>query len=442
MADKRSGRWRLARLGVFASGDFAFNLYWQSIMLYLLFYYTEVLHLPIEVAAATYLVASVWDGLISFAVGFIADQRYAARYFRRALIFGAAPLGLSFILAYWPPPGSGMLRLALILTGHLFLRTAYAWVNIPYLTMSARISTLSHERALVAGMRMLAGAAAGVVVATGTRHIGFWLTGDYDARSYSVSASLFALCATLLLIVVGLSYRDDALPPEHQAHTMPALLHAAFRNRAFTTLCGAMMAMTIAVTVLNKSVLYFFKYSVGDQNIGQLTLGSMMTMSAVAVPFWTFCARQIGVRALWLLTTVLCVCALMALLLLQPKGATSVALFLILIQGIIAGLNLAVWAMMPDTVEFGQAISGVRAEATLYGLLALFQRVAIGLGTGLLGFSLGSAGFVSGTHPTSATLTALRMAMILIPCVFFCLAGVIIFYNPLRRDTHDALVLR
>ncbi|MDE2042282.1 MAG: MFS transporter, partial [Alphaproteobacteria bacterium] len=173
MADKRSGRWRLARLGVFASGDFAFNLYWQSIMLYLLFYYTEVLHLPIEVAAATYLVASVWDGLISFAVGFIADQRYAARYFRRALIFGAAPLGLSFILAYWPPPGSGMLRLALILTGHLFLRTAYAWVNIPYLTMSARISTLSHERALVAGMRMLAGAAAGVVVATGTRHIGF-----------------------------------------------------------------------------------------------------------------------------------------------------------------------------------------------------------------------------------------------------------------------------
>jgi len=36
-----------ARLLLFAFGDFAFNLYWQSIMLFLLFYYTEALGLPV-----------------------------------------------------------------------------------------------------------------------------------------------------------------------------------------------------------------------------------------------------------------------------------------------------------------------------------------------------------------------------------------------------------
>ena len=35
------------RLLLFAFGDFAFNLYWQSIMLFLLFYYTDALELPI-----------------------------------------------------------------------------------------------------------------------------------------------------------------------------------------------------------------------------------------------------------------------------------------------------------------------------------------------------------------------------------------------------------
>jgi GPH family glycoside/pentoside/hexuronide:cation symporter len=40
-----------ARLALFAFGDFAFNLFWQSIMLFLLFYYTDALEIPIGVAA-------------------------------------------------------------------------------------------------------------------------------------------------------------------------------------------------------------------------------------------------------------------------------------------------------------------------------------------------------------------------------------------------------
>ena len=51
-----------ARLLLFAFGDFAFNLYWQSIMLFLLFYYTDALVIPIKLAATIYMVASIWDG--------------------------------------------------------------------------------------------------------------------------------------------------------------------------------------------------------------------------------------------------------------------------------------------------------------------------------------------------------------------------------------------
>src|SRR6185369_12805007 len=61
------------RLALFAFGDFAFNLFWQSIMLYLLFYYTDALELPIALAATTYMVASVWDGVANFAAGALVD---------------------------------------------------------------------------------------------------------------------------------------------------------------------------------------------------------------------------------------------------------------------------------------------------------------------------------------------------------------------------------
>ncbi len=81
------------RMLLFAFGDFAFNIFWQSVMLYLLFYYTDALDIPIKVAATTYMIASVWDGLASFAVGVLVDRRHATLKYGAIMIAGAVPLG-------------------------------------------------------------------------------------------------------------------------------------------------------------------------------------------------------------------------------------------------------------------------------------------------------------------------------------------------------------
>ena len=78
------------RLLLFAFGDFAFNLYWQSIMLFLLFYYTDALDLPIGVAATTYMVASIWDGIANFAAGLLVDRKQDSFRYGPLLAAGAA----------------------------------------------------------------------------------------------------------------------------------------------------------------------------------------------------------------------------------------------------------------------------------------------------------------------------------------------------------------
>src|SRR3954465_6809723 len=91
------------RLLLFAFGDFAFNLYWQSIMLFLLFYYTDAIDLPIAVAATTYMVASVWDGIANLIAGLLVDRGHARFRYGPFLVAGALPLGLTFVLTYVPP---------------------------------------------------------------------------------------------------------------------------------------------------------------------------------------------------------------------------------------------------------------------------------------------------------------------------------------------------
>jgi Na+/melibiose symporter-like transporter len=157
-----------ARLLLFAFGDFAFNLFWQSIMLFLLFYYTDALELPIAVAAATYMIASVWDGIANLIAGVLVDRKHDSFRYGPLLVVGAAPLGLSFVLTYLPPAASGGWAVASVFVAHLLFRTAYAGVNVPYLAMTARVSADPADRAFVAGMRMLFGTAAAVVVALAT----------------------------------------------------------------------------------------------------------------------------------------------------------------------------------------------------------------------------------------------------------------------------------
>src|SRR6476469_5605763 len=123
------------RLLLFAFGDFAFNLYWQSVMMFLLFYYTDSIDLPIGIAATTYMAASVWDGIANFGAGMILERRQSTIRYGALIAIGGVPLGLSFALMYLPPLAKGAAGIAIIFIAHLLFRTAYAAVNVPYLAM-------------------------------------------------------------------------------------------------------------------------------------------------------------------------------------------------------------------------------------------------------------------------------------------------------------------
>lgn len=420
-------RWRLF---AFAAGDFAFNLYWQSAMLYLLFYYTDALGITMATATAIYLAASVWDGAASFAVGAIVDRHGAGQGLRRALLIAAVPLGLSFVLTYLSPPFGGV---AFVLGGHLLFRTAYAAANVPYLALSARVSANPRDRALVAGLRMLAGTAAAVIVALGTVPVGGWLMRvPSGADAFFGAALLFAAVASVLLLAVGRTFRDAVQPAPAPRVPIRIALTDVARNRAFVTLAGAMVAMIVAAGTLDKSVLYYFKYVVGDEKAGQLALAQMMAVSAAAVPAWMLVARAIGVRRVWFAAVAIGAAGLAAFALIDLPGAGAAQAFLMLMQGAIVGLHFAFWALLPDTVEWGERTSGRRVEGTVFGLAALLQRFAIGVATAILGLSLGEAGFTANVAQAPAALGAMRLTIALVPLGFLLLSAVLMWLCPLR----------
>jgi len=425
---------------LFAFGDFAFNLYWQSIMLFLLFYYTDALNLPIGLAATIYMVASVWDGIANFTAGVLVDRRQASFRYGAFIVAGAVPLGLSFALVYLPPVGASFIGVASVLVAHLLFRTAYAAINVPYLAMSARISPDSNDRAFVAGMRMLFGTAASVVVALGTIPLGRWLTGSGAAQAYLAAAVIFALVGASILVWVGATYREAAKIERPLPSSLKAALLSLAGNRAFVALNAAMMAMIVAVTVLGKSVLYYFKYLLNDPEAGQLALASMGVVSAIAIPLWMLAGRFVGLRTLWLIATALAMFGLSAFAMIDVRTPFGMQLFLVIMQTIIVGLHFTFWAMLPNTIEFGELKTGLHVEGTVFGVAALLQRIAIGIATAILGWSFASAGYVANVRQSAETLGAMRETVALVPLFFLALSSIAMVFNPLGRGTHRRIV--
>lgn len=422
------------RLLLFAGGDFAFNLFWQSVMLFLLFYYTDALELPIGIAATIFMAASIWDGIANFVAGLVVDRRPSARGYGALLAAGGAPLAICFVLAYLPPLAPGWLGIASVALCHVLFRTAYAAVNVPYLAMSARISGDPNDRAFVAGMRMLFGTLAAVTVALGTVPVGEWLTGSRDpVRAFLFSAVLFAAVGTAILAVVGLRYRESAPQSRPSPGSVAQALRSLAGNRAFVTLSLAMMAMIVAVTVLGKAVLYYFKYVLDDPDGGQLALASMSIVSSIAVPLWMVAARALGLRAVWFLAAGAGIAALLLFASVDIGGSGPMQMFLIGIQVAIVGLNFVFWAMLPNTIEYGERTTGLHVEASVFGVASLLQRTAIGIATAILGWSFEDAGFIANVRQSAETVDAMRWTVAVIPLAFLALSCAAMALNPLGR---------
>ena len=109
-------------------------------------------------------------------------------------------------------------------------------------------------------------------------------------------------------------------------------------------------------------------------------------------------------------------------------------LFLVGMQVTSVGLNFVFWAMLPNTIEYGERETGLHVEGAVFGMAALLQRIAIGIATAILGWGFASAGYVANVDQTAETLERMRETIAFAPLLFLALSCVAMVLNPLGRE--------
>ena len=141
----------------YSLGDTASHFVWDLVGFWLLIFYTDIYGLTPALAGVIMFVGSIWDAIMDPVVGIISD-RTSSRWgkFRPYLLFGSVPYAILAVLAFTTPEFDLNGKFAYALITCLLLRTAYAFVNLPYSSLSAVMTNDSNERAGLNTYRFIA----------------------------------------------------------------------------------------------------------------------------------------------------------------------------------------------------------------------------------------------------------------------------------------------
>ena len=434
-------RLSFGRKAGFAIGDYACNLYWQSISLFLMYYYTDAVGLPAATAGFIYMIASIFDGAIDPIMGAVADRtRTRWGRYRPWVLIGALPLGLSFAGLYWKPAASGLGLTAIILATHLLFRVAYTAVSIPYCALTARITSSSAERNGLAGFRMFFATLAGLTVSFLTQPMVAYFGGGNEAAGFFYAACGIAAISTVILPLVFLNTREPALPSDSAPSPSLGDYWRSIRaNRAFWLVMVAVTSAALCSTIVGKSVLYYYKYFVHDEAAARYALSVKAAAGLVIIPAWVQVTKRTGKRGAWFLATGWALVGLAVFAFSDIRGAIGAGAMFLFLHTAILGLNMTYWSMLPDTVEYGEWRSGVRAESFIFGFGIFFQKVALGLAAGLMGLAFDLAGYRPNVEQSEATLWGIKHVITLFPAIGLAIASLAIWFHPLRRGEHERI---
>jgi GPH family glycoside/pentoside/hexuronide:cation symporter len=426
----------------FTVGDYACNLYWQSLSIFLLFYYTDVVGLSAAVAGSIYMVASIFDGAIDPFMGALADRtRTRWGRYRPYVLLGAVPLGLAFCLLYYKPPLVGAALAIAILAVHLVFRIAYTTLSIPYTALNARITSSTSERSTIAGFRMVFATLAGLTVAFATQPLVSAFGAGDAAKGFFWTAACFALAATAIFPLVFAFTREPAAQAESSLALRPLdYWRSVGRNRAFWMVMAGVTLGVMSSTTLGKSLLYYFKYVLHDEAGARYALSLNAALGLAAIPAWVFYTRFVGKRAAWLTAAAWGLVGLAGFATLGAATPLQATIFFMFMQVSSLGVSFTFWSMLPDTVEYGQWMTSLRAEAFIFGLGQFFLKAALGLGAGLFGMALGGVGYHPNVPQTAATLAGMKAIIVIIPGVGLTGSALVMLAYPMGLGAHEKIV--
>ncbi|MDD3218747.1 MAG: MFS transporter [Lachnospiraceae bacterium] len=428
----------------YGMGDVGCNFSWMFVGNFLMIFYTDVFGIGMGAVAALMLFSRFWDAINDPIVGGLTD-RTKSRWGRyRPWLLIAAPLtGVVLMISFWAHPDwSYTGKIVYMCITYCVLVFGYTCVNIPYGTLCGAMTQNIEERAQINTFRSVSAMIAIGVINIITLPLISFLGQGSDKRGYLLVAVIYGIIFAACHIFCFAKTKEVVTIPEKEKIPMKTQIAAVVQNRPYLLALLGQFLFGLTLYGRNADALYYFKYVEGSDAL--FTTYSMVIIipsiiGAATFPMIFKWTNNKG-RAASILAMGTGICML-ALYLFSPVK-TPIPFYICsgLTQFFFSGFNTAIYAIIPDCVEYGEWKTGVRNDGFQYAFISLGNKIGMAIGTAVLAAVLGGAGYVANVEQNQTVLAIMKHAFTTIPGVLWVVTAVVLFFYRLNKKSYNKIV--
>jgi glucuronide carrier protein len=432
------------RVVTYALGDVANNVSFQMTSLFLMAYMTDIAGVPAAVAGTIYGVTKVWAGVTDLVAGNTVGRRETRWGRLRPWIIGVSPfLSISLVMLFSTPAGlSPTATVVWILLFDAAFQLCYSFVNIPYGSLSAAMTENGTDRSRLAGARSIASSVTGVLLAFVLSPQFEDTTADNIRFTFTVATILLSVVA-LVLYGICFSGTKEAVPRSPGKITLSTTWAMVRKNKPLLVLCLGALFLLSGSFAMSAVMLYYARDVLGSassftwlylaQTIGTILIASMVPAITVKL------GKRTGYVALASVAVVGFV-----IIALVPAGGGGLPLALVAfgVYGVgFGGTNALMFSMQADTVDYGEWMTGTRAEGGSYSILSFVRKCGQGLGGFAGGAVIAGFGYAAEAQVQSAeAIQGIKVAGGWVPAGLCVLAALVLLFYPLGTEQHREII--
>ncbi|GLX77830.1 MFS transporter [Thalassotalea insulae] len=399
-------------------GDTASNIIFQTVMMFLLIYYTDVVGLSPAVVGTLFLVVRIFDAVTDPLMGALADRTHTRwGQFRPYLLWLALPFGIISVLAFTKFNLSDNGKLIYAFVSYTLLMIAYTAINIPYSALGGVLTSEPKERVSVQSYRFVFGMLGGLIVASGTMPLVDWLGEGDKALGYQNAMLLMSIFGVTLFLLCFLGTKERVTPPKEQQSSFAKDLKALWQNDQWRILCIAGLLLLSGQVLRGTLAVYYVKYYLGQAQLitAFMTLGMIGSIlgCAVSQPLAKRVCKIKAYIALQTIAAFICVISYFV----GPEQITLAFVLFFCWNFFLQMATPLLWAKMADTIDYGHWKTGVRITGMIYSAVVFFIKMGVAIGGALAGWLLAYYGYQADMEQTANTQHGILLSFTLLPAI-------------------------
>jgi Na+/melibiose symporter-like transporter len=467
----------------YSLGDGSANLIFQMMMMFQMFFYTDVFGIKATAAGMILLFARVFDAFVDPVVGILSDRTNSKwGKYRPWLIWTAIPFAVFFVLAFTTPDLAERGKIIYAGISYTLLMSIYSFNNTPYSSLGGVMTSDNKERTSISTIRFITATIATFVVQGLTLPLVTKFGGSpVSSKGWVLTVTLFAVIGLVLMVITFFSTKERIAPPQNQKTPIKQDLKDIISNTPWKAMFVLTLFLFTTLALWGSSMSYYFNYVV-DKNalfafldkaglvgIANTEMNVLKTfldafglivyepekvfavgfslfnmigqiVTLVGVIFLSqFLSNIFGKRNVFIICLALTAVFTGLFFVVSPTNITGIFALNILKSLAYAPTIPLLWAMMGDVADHSEWLHHRRATGFVFAGIVFALKAGLGIGGAICGAIIDSFGFVANAVQTDSAIHGIKLTASIIPAVTFFIGVIALFFYPISKALNEKL---